>query len=328
MARALLLSLLCMTMVAAPVRAQQAIPSTGILQWPIPGPGKASSPKQCHAGDAYEGSDYKERGTQYAPLFVKAIPTDKSETEKANETRESQEKASTDWWLMVFTGAVAIFTAALVGATYFLYRTGEKQIGLIGEISERQAKEMQAQLAIAKGASDAAMLQAKAAIAVELPSLRLVSPTLTGPTRPDGTRLIPGGTDLPEWCCFICSLENAGRTQAELIMYSIEWDVVPVLVGDPEYKVAFPISPDTVIKQSELKKHFIQYKFQLQAGHIELIKNQKSYLWIFGNIKYFDFMGDLHEKRFCYKWLGVNAAQVPTGFIVDWMTPQPYVKGS
>jgi hypothetical protein len=99
-------------------------------QQPLPRFAEAGGPKQCHSTEAQQCPDYKQGDTQDAPLFVKAIAPDKTEKEIEKETQESKEKAATDWWLMVFTGAVAFFTAALVGVTIALWRAGEKQIAV------------------------------------------------------------------------------------------------------------------------------------------------------------------------------------------------------
>jgi hypothetical protein len=66
---------------------------------------------------------------------------------RPNSTRVVEQ--TTDRWLMIFTGAVALFTLFLVGATVMLYLAGEKQLRLASETGKRQSDEMQKSIAAA-----------------------------------------------------------------------------------------------------------------------------------------------------------------------------------
>jgi hypothetical protein len=90
------------------------------LYGPSPRFREAGSPPQAHSAQTQQDAKGEPRGTTNAPFVVKV--------ETTNETQDRREKASTDWWLMVFTGAVALFTLMLVGATILLYRAGERQL--------------------------------------------------------------------------------------------------------------------------------------------------------------------------------------------------------
>jgi hypothetical protein len=102
----------------------------------------------------------KPDGTANAPFFIR-IP--KTAKEEAEEVRERQEKLSTDRFLMIFTGAVALFTLLLVGATILLYRAGEKQLKLASAIAERRFGEMRHSIEVAQDAVKAAHKSADAA---------------------------------------------------------------------------------------------------------------------------------------------------------------------
>jgi hypothetical protein len=54
-----------------------------------------------------------QRTTEQSPAFVKIIPTPKSAAETTQEAEDRKDKKDTDWWLVKWTGAVAIFTFVL-----------------------------------------------------------------------------------------------------------------------------------------------------------------------------------------------------------------------
>jgi hypothetical protein len=103
------------------------------LYGPPPRFAEASRPPQAHSDNSAQDSQKEPRGTVDAPIIVKVLPTPKTTEEADQEAKERNDKSSTDRWLMIFTGAVAVFTFMLVGATVLLYRSGEKQIKLIGQ---------------------------------------------------------------------------------------------------------------------------------------------------------------------------------------------------
>jgi hypothetical protein len=76
------------------------------------------------------GRSTEPRGSADAPFVVQVLPTPKTAKEADQEAQDRREKSSTDWWLMIFTGAVAFFTFFLVVATILLYRAGERQMAL------------------------------------------------------------------------------------------------------------------------------------------------------------------------------------------------------
>lgn len=103
------------------------------LYGPPPRFAESGSPPQAHTDQAAQQAAAKPDGSINAPFFIRIPKTAKEEAEEAAERRE---KSSTDRWLMIFTGAVALFNLLLVGATVSLYHAGKKQIGLAREAAE------------------------------------------------------------------------------------------------------------------------------------------------------------------------------------------------
>ena len=100
------------------------------LYGPPPRFAEAGSPPQTQSEQAEQQATTKPDGSHSAPFFIR-IP--KTAKEEAQEAAVRAEKTSTDRWLMIFTGAVALFTLLLVGATVMLYRAGERQLGVAKE---------------------------------------------------------------------------------------------------------------------------------------------------------------------------------------------------
>jgi hypothetical protein len=107
------------------------------LYGPPPRFAETSSSSQSHADQAGQQPAAKPDGSVTAPFFIRIPKTAKEEAEDASDRHE---KSSTDRWLMIFTGAVALFTLLLVRATVMLYRAGERQLALAQSSSERQLR--------------------------------------------------------------------------------------------------------------------------------------------------------------------------------------------
>jgi hypothetical protein len=107
------------------------------LYGPPPRFSETRGPPQGHTEQTGQQSAAKPDGSVSAPIFVK-IP--KTAEEGAQEAEDRKEKSATDWWLMIFTGAVALFTFLLVAATIMLYRAGEKQLRHAETTAQRELR--------------------------------------------------------------------------------------------------------------------------------------------------------------------------------------------
>jgi hypothetical protein len=110
------------------------------LYGPPPRLAETRSPPQAHSEQTDSKPGTEPRGSADAPFFVQVVPAPKTAEERAQEAQDRQEKSSTDWWLMVFTGAVALFTLMLVGATALLYRAGERQLAHLDRTAKRELR--------------------------------------------------------------------------------------------------------------------------------------------------------------------------------------------
>src|SRR4051812_1046367 len=83
-----------------------AAPARGPLQPPSPGAGKAGSPPQTEPSAAQQQPGADCSSTEQPPLVVKVPPAPKTDAESEKERGQSDEKSSTDRWLMIFTGGL------------------------------------------------------------------------------------------------------------------------------------------------------------------------------------------------------------------------------
>lgn len=120
------------------------------LYGPPPRLAESGHPPKTHSEQTQQNSAAKPDGSEAAPFFIR-IP--KTAEEAAQEAEDRHEKATTDRWLMIFTGAVAVFTLLLVGATVLLYKAGEKQRASSERIATHQRESSEK---IAKRSADLA----------------------------------------------------------------------------------------------------------------------------------------------------------------------------
>jgi hypothetical protein len=218
----------------------------------------------------------------------------------------------------IATIAIAAFTGTLWYATKKMMEGGESQMAIAREAAEA-----------AKISADAAMLQAKAAIAAQLPVIELREYNLFSMKNME-TNVgdhINGGFSIPEFCKFSLKIFNVGKTIARPIFYSTRWQVAHILPEQPEYTEFYPFAPGTIIRPDDAGSQFIAFNFQLSENDREDIKCQNKFLWVYGCIKYHDFMGDLHHQGFCAKWMGLHPIwKSPADFALVQEIPEEYLR--
>src|SRR5271155_1038262 len=132
------------------------------LQPPSPSAGESQRPPQQKPSAANQPAGNEQRGTEDRPVVVKVLPSEKTETERAQEQHDRFEKSSSDWWIVRLTGALA-----LVGILQFLALIGQaivfriqanalrESVDLTREVSGHQERDMRASIAEASRAATA-----------------------------------------------------------------------------------------------------------------------------------------------------------------------------
>lgn len=187
--------------------------------------------------------------------------------------------------------------------------------GIQAWIYQKQRTVMEKQLKEAKTAADAAAksanaadLSARAVIRIELPIIRAYGPELIDVNRPIPREGPIVGTvnDLtPGTFSNVNSIEfrNNGRTPALLSSIKIGWQITKNLPPVPTYSHSETLNKGQIIKaDSEETIELPRHTITLTQDQIDAVIAKTVYCWFFVSLSYSDFMDDLHEARFCWRW--------------------------
>ena len=135
----------------------------GVAHSQEPAPdGRESSQKskaQPKSGNTAAAKD--QRGTAQSPFVVQVLPSENAHTKSQSEQRHENEKTATDELIAYATIALAAITFFLALYTAKLWKATVKLGSEAKDTSERQAREMEQSLSIAKASADAATESAK-----------------------------------------------------------------------------------------------------------------------------------------------------------------------
>lgn len=141
-------------------------------------------------------------------------------------------------------------------------------------------------------AANAADLQAKGMTGAELPIV-LVQNFIVKAA--EGTPV--NQTDIPEYPVLHYSIVNHGRTPAELESYCLETRITKNLPETPEYERIYPLSPGAMLLPHQGQLNF-QCNFDVKGRKRAALLDESEHLWIYGYVRFTDFLGNPHETRF------------------------------
>jgi hypothetical protein len=182
--------------------------------------------------------------------------------------------------IAVSTLVVAIFTGTLWWVTWGMVRIAKDQ-----QIDTKLALE------VAKQSADAATKSANAVLGVELPRFT-VSRIYLNKIEEDIRVAIQDGFP-------IFYFVNEGRTSAEVIAESVDWEVCEILPAEPMYGRASMARLGTIIQPGEEYITKRRHGVALALSEVDAVVTNKSRLWVYGRIVYRDFIGNIKHKRFC-----------------------------
>jgi len=280
-----------LAIVAAILTAQAPIPS---VSQPPPNSVRAEAPAK--AGENKPAQN--ERGTEKSPLIVKVVAPPNDERKAAEEAQERSQQAVMErnladytWYLVLATCALAAI--ALVQAILFMW----------------QLLYMKAGLAESAAATKAATKASAAAIAIELPVIRPTGPdsllyveTLPAPNAPYGGGVYNGEIPPKRFVLSDVGFRNVGRSHALLHETLIGWCVASTLPNEPQYTETFVSKPGDIVKPDGEKMLSIDLGIELSAEQRVQLEAKVAFFWLYGALRYFDFMGEPHEIGFCWKW--------------------------
>jgi hypothetical protein len=200
-------------------------------------------------------------------------------------------------WLTIFTGVLAVATLGLGGATMGLYITGEKQANTAKLASLKQFRQTRDSIALTKVSADAAMLSAKAAVAIQLPIIR-IKPENLGHTE---ARI--GEREVEECSVDAVILSNLGPTKAFPVEILHGWAIGNELPPEPNYRYVDSFAPNFILEPDPnvTPRKRLTLGMPLERGQwSEILKG--NYLWFYCAFRYEDFMGTIHSHGFCWRW--------------------------
>jgi len=131
----IILKLILVLLIAWPVYVQS--------QEPSPAPLKANKEQQNKTAPKQTGSKDHQRGTDNLPFVVKIAKTSITAQKEYDNTKNSENNSSSDWWkiffdasLVIFNGLLAAFTLGLFISTRKMWRSTEKSANTAKDAAE------------------------------------------------------------------------------------------------------------------------------------------------------------------------------------------------
>ena len=259
-------------------------------------------------------TENKEQRPAEPPIIVNVSPPQKTHEEIEQEAKERAERSDVDRRIVNLTENLANLTGNLAKFTFGLFVTVIAlvlaTIGL-GIFSWRQSRDMKDAIAVAKDTASAAMLQARAAVSVELPKIIL-------------SRVDLGDTAATSLASRLQSLRieiavtNYGKTPAFLLGQALEIEVCALLPAKPVYPSAFDLPLESVIDYKyKYPLGIARPKSPLSPEDIQAILDGSTRLWVYGYVYYRDILSEAHMARFCKVFVPPSPPGYRSFFIDD-----------
>jgi hypothetical protein len=199
-----------------------------------------------------------------------------------------------DWLpalLVLFNGLLAIFAFRL-----------SKGVGALAAIARAQSADMKQSIAAAQAAADAAKqaaevagLQARALVGVELPRLELGSAQLVYADQSVRQALKTPSVEI--------SFTNYGRTSAFVVERCIELRMSPTLPPEPIYRALETAAVAEAVASGQSVGAGAHRRLgDLGESQVQMLLNGGATLWVYGYLRFRDFLGMEHKTGFCLRW--------------------------
>ena len=194
---------------------------------------------------------------------------------------------------------LTLFNGLLVLFAYRLWRTSTG----VEDAVRAQSAEITRSIAVLKDAAEAtrqtaeaALLQARASVGVELPRLELSDIRLLHADESIRQALKSPAAAL--------AFTNHGRTTAFLTTRCIELRLADALPEEPEYRAIEPLEiAEAVVSGGSVAAGAEQRLGELGEAEVEAVRLGRRTLWVYGFVAFRDFLGIEHRKGFCLRWL-------------------------
>jgi hypothetical protein len=214
-----------------------------------------------------------------------------------------------DWippLLTLFSGLVAVFA-------YWLWRSTSSLIGVATE----QSRDLKDMIVVAREAADAAKrsaeaasLQARAMVGAELPRLELGDVHLACSDQSVRQALKAPSVDL--------RFTNYGRTTALVLEKCIEVRLGQSLPHDPAYDFvdALPVV-EAVESGKSIGAEALRRLGDLSESQVQGLLGGLNKIWVYGFVRFRDFLGMEHKMGFCLRWKPPNGEASTGGSFVQ-----------
>jgi hypothetical protein len=194
-----------------------------------------------------------------------------------------------------------------------------------------QTRRLSDTVSTTRKAAEAAELNARAAIGIELPVIRAITADLVATNRLIGSNEPYGGTvndnhPTKYSAVGIIHFENHGRTPAFPEKLSVGWTVATKLPEEPAYSITSSLNHAAVIKPGGDFVSDTHYSIELTDEELKATSENISWLWFYGCLYYTDFMNTNREFRFCWRFANRNFDNIFCFFSSDGEPPREYTK--
>jgi hypothetical protein len=260
------------------------------LQPPTPGAGEVGEPKKAASEQPQNQSAGQDRGAPNDPIFVKIVPPEKTDTERAEDRKKENEKSAIDRSVVRFTEDLATYTAFLFGATAVLALA-------TGGLVFAGFKQLRDTKRIIIAAEKSAMTAERALTDLE----RAYVFVSIYAHYPNFATLVNNATEKLFDVHVTISASNHGKTPAILRKvrgYLQIPDVVPQsLIEIPNAVIEFP--DGLAISSAEPYRFTVDHR--ITNDEWIGIQNANKHLYCVGVIGYSDVLGSTWETGYCWK---------------------------
>lgn len=259
------------------------------------------------------------RGTEAAPLVVKSVenPDDAADRQKSEAHREQE--ATNSRWTMIFTGgamAVGIFQLGFFAWQLSLMRSSVRDAANAAKAAMMAAK--------------AAELNARGAIGMELPVIRVTPPDLLATDGLIGDGPYGGNVNDNSPTRFsavgLFRFRNDGRTPAFPVHLAVGWQVATQLPDVPLYSNVARLNHAAVINPGDEYLVNEHYGIELNDAELASAAEGTSWLWFYGCLRYRDFLNEERNYRFCWRFANREFEGALFYFASDGEPPQTFIQ--
>lgn len=225
---------------------------------------------------------------------------------KILQSHEKQSDAGSvlDWLIRFFEVKltdilIVFFTAVLAYKTSGLF----KETAGLRAAADQQALDMKASIAAGQKAADAADQSARAAIAIELPIIRIAPEPIGTSEKRDGDKMI-----VSYWVPGLI-FSNLGRTKAFPIEIKCGMTCGQELPSEPHYSTSDSFALNHIFEPDRgatPRKNLSDCSVIIPEGDGDRIYKGTLGLWFYCCLVYDDFMQTSHEAAFCWKWTNIG----------------------